>query len=326
MCSPIVRRMRESGSARGGRGRRARLGLGPVGRLDVQRRLGVAAGAVRPRRTRARPACARGRRGRCPRRGEVDAVLGGDALDDGRVRARRGRRWPSRRVAPARGRGSRRRSRRRLRRRARGCASPGRASVVDPREHRADVDRLARPATRISASAPGGRRRDLGVDLVGRDLADRLVGLDPVADLLAPLDDRALGDRDAHLRHGDVDERLSSRGAHGTPPGRGRRTAARACSSGGENGIGTSGVATRHDRAVEVLEAALGDQRRDLGAGRARLVGLVDDHDLRAVARRCRGSPPRRAGRASAGRAPRPTRRRGPRSPRAPCAPSRRRR
>ena len=33
-------------------------------------------------------------------------------------------------------------------------------------------------------------------------------------------------------------------------------------------------------------EPRLGDQRRDLGAGGARLVGLVDDHDLRAVAHR----------------------------------------
>src|SRR5690242_6074789 len=41
-----------------------------------------------------------------------------------------------------------------------------------------------------------------------------------------------------------------------------------------------------HDRAVEVLPALLGDQRRDLGAGGARLVGLVDDHDLRGLAHR----------------------------------------
>src|SRR4051812_17378968 len=39
-----------------------------------------------------------------------------------------------------------------------------------------------------------------------------------------------------------------------------------------------------HDRAVEVLERALGDQRRDLGARRAGLVGLVDDHDLARLA------------------------------------------
>src|SRR4051794_15910787 len=35
-----------------------------------------------------------------------------------------------------------------------------------------------------------------------------------------------------------------------------------------------------HHRPVEVLEAPLGDDRRHLGAGRAQLVGLVDDHDL----------------------------------------------
>src|SRR4051795_11709349 len=39
-----------------------------------------------------------------------------------------------------------------------------------------------------------------------------------------------------------------------------------------------------HDRAVEVLEALLGDQRGDLGARRARRVGLVEHDDLRAAA------------------------------------------
>src|SRR4051812_48973418 len=39
-----------------------------------------------------------------------------------------------------------------------------------------------------------------------------------------------------------------------------------------------------HDRPVEVLPRALGDQRRDLRARRARLVGLVDDHDLARLA------------------------------------------
>src|SRR3954454_13065560 len=38
------------------------------------------------------------------------------------------------------------------------------------------------------------------------------------------------------------------------------------------------------DRPVEVLERALGDQRRDLRARRARLVRLVDDHDLARLA------------------------------------------
>ena len=44
----------------------------------------------------------------------------------------------------------------------------------------------------------GGGGGDLGVDLVGRDLDDRLVGLDGIAGLLGPLEDHALGDRLAH--------------------------------------------------------------------------------------------------------------------------------
>jgi hypothetical protein len=36
--------------------------------------------------------------------------------------------------------------------------------------------------------------RDLGVDLVGRDLEQALVGLDRVTDLLEPAGDRSLGD------------------------------------------------------------------------------------------------------------------------------------
>ena len=47
---------------------------------------------------------------------------------------------------------------------------------------------------------PGGRGGHLGVDLVGGHLDQRLVGLDAVADLLEPLEDRSLGDRLAHLR------------------------------------------------------------------------------------------------------------------------------
>src|SRR3954466_5798910 len=39
----------------------------------------------------------------------------------------------------------------------------------------------------------------------------------------------------------------------------------------------------RH-RPVEVLEGVLGDERRHLGAGRARVVGLVDDQRLRRLA------------------------------------------
>src|SRR3954451_14445007 len=44
-----------------------------------------------------------------------------------------------------------------------------------------------------------------------------LLFLPPAAALL-PLDDRPLGHRHAHLGHRDLDQRLSRRGAHGTPP------------------------------------------------------------------------------------------------------------
>ena len=47
----------------------------------------------------------------------------------------------------------------------------------------------------------GNRRRDLGVDLVGRDLKQRLVGLDVLALPLEPAGDCALGDALAELWH-----------------------------------------------------------------------------------------------------------------------------
>jgi hypothetical protein len=50
----------------------------------------------------------------------------------------------------------------------------------------------------------GSRGWNLGVDLVGGDLEERLVALDRVAGLLEPLRDRSFGDRLAHLRHDDV--------------------------------------------------------------------------------------------------------------------------
>ena len=61
-------------------------------------------------------------------------------------------------------------------------------------------------------SVPAAGDGHLGVDLVGRDLDERLVDLDRVADLLEPLEDRAFGHRFAHLGHGDL--RRSSRGGH----------------------------------------------------------------------------------------------------------------
>ena len=60
--------------------------------------------------------------------------------------------------------------------------------------------------TRISVTVPDDRRRHLRVDLVGRHLEQRLVGVDVVADRLEPLRDRALGDRLAELRERDFSQ------------------------------------------------------------------------------------------------------------------------
>ena len=52
------------------------------------------------------------------------------------------------------------------------------------------------------------RRRDFGVHFVGGNLEQRLVAVDLLADFLDPADDRALGNRLAHLRHHDVSSHL----------------------------------------------------------------------------------------------------------------------
>jgi len=57
----------------------------------------------------------------------------------------------------------------------------------------------------------GDGRRQLGVDLVGRDLADRLVVGDLFADGDEPFEDCALGHRGAELGHDDVDQGAVSR-------------------------------------------------------------------------------------------------------------------
>ena len=82
----------------------------------------------------------------------------------------------------------------------------GRGAVAGghPGDHLADVHRVAGLGEQLGERAGGGRR-DLGVDLVGRDLDDRLVLGDLVAGLLGPLEDRALGDRLAHRGHRDLD-------------------------------------------------------------------------------------------------------------------------
>ena len=65
------------------------------------------------------------------------------------------------------------------------------------------ADRLAFLRQNLHDDA-GRRRGNLGVHLVGRDLQQRLVAVDLVADLLHPADDGALGDRFAHLGHHDI--------------------------------------------------------------------------------------------------------------------------
>jgi hypothetical protein len=60
---------------------------------------------------------------------------------------------------------------------------------------------------------PSRRRRDLGVDLVGRDLDHALVALHRVAFPLQPLEDRSLGHRLAHLGHLELDDLLWGVGA-----------------------------------------------------------------------------------------------------------------
>src|SRR5690606_33902670 len=55
-------------------------------------------------------------------------------------------------------------------------------------------------------------RGHLGVHLVGRDLQERLVLLDLVADLLLPLEDAAFHDAFAHFGHDDIDAGHEMRG------------------------------------------------------------------------------------------------------------------
>ena len=134
----------------------------------------------------------------------VDAVLGRDARDDRRdeVMLALGAAVPGMR---GRGGSGRRRLGRRCRRRldtgplpaarapragsgsgsgAAGAAG-GRAFAADAGQHRADLDRLALLHDDLAHDARAGARH-LGVDLVGRDLEQRLVGLDRVADVLEP--------------------------------------------------------------------------------------------------------------------------------------------
>ena len=76
------------------------------------------------------------------------------------------------------------------------------AVLLDDGQLGADLDRLV-GLHLDGLQDPGDGGRDLGVDLVGGHLEQGLVGLDPVALLLDPPGDGALGDRLAELRHLD---------------------------------------------------------------------------------------------------------------------------
>ena len=97
------------------------------------------------------------------------------------------------------------------------CAAAARlrAPVADgdARDHLPDRDRVALLDEQLGDACRRGRGQ-LDVDLVGRDLDDRRVGLDRVADLDMPFEDCSLGDRLARGRGHDVDY-LLSRGACG---------------------------------------------------------------------------------------------------------------
>src|SRR3989442_1668228 len=59
-------------------------------------------------------------------------------------------------------------------------------AVRDPRDHGVDPHRLTFLDQHLG-QRPGGRRRNFGIDLIGRDLEEGLVALDMLALLLQPL-------------------------------------------------------------------------------------------------------------------------------------------
>src|SRR5207244_8157260 len=82
------------------------------------------------------------------------------------------------------------------------------SSRADHGDDAVDRNRLAFLRADLSEDT-GGRRRDFSVDLVGRNFEQRFVAIDFVANLLDPADDRALGNRLAHLGHPDVSRHRS---------------------------------------------------------------------------------------------------------------------
>ena len=78
---------------------------------------------------------------------------------------------------------------------------------TDHRHDRVDRHRLPHLCADLSQHTTG-RRRDLGVDLVGRDLEERLIPVNGLANLLDPAHDRTLGDGFTHLGHQHIGRHL----------------------------------------------------------------------------------------------------------------------
>ncbi len=162
----------------------------------------------------------------CPGAGDrvwVDAVLGSDARDHGRDEGASIPRCGAGRLVSGRRRGERslgrwlddsargrHRSSRlqhegdRLRRRR--CIRGDRAGREDRCEEGPDLDRLALGDEQFADDTVAGAR-DLGVDLVRRDLEQRLVTSNGLTRLLEPLRDRSFRHGDTHLGHHDLDLR-----------------------------------------------------------------------------------------------------------------------
>ena len=83
------------------------------------------------------------------------------------------------------------------------CGWGSRSFLRYHREHGPDFDGVALGDLDLGEVA-GHRCGHLSVDLLGRDLEERLVSGHGVADLLEPLRDRAFGDRLTELGHRDV--------------------------------------------------------------------------------------------------------------------------